>query len=32
VAAQLSTYDSQLEAAYAAIGTIQGLSLVDYLR
>ncbi|MBR7518665.1 hypothetical protein KC217_23655, partial [Mycobacterium tuberculosis] len=31
VAAQLSSYDSQLEAAYAAIGTIQSLSLADYL-
>jgi flagellar hook-associated protein 3 FlgL len=32
VAAQLSTYDSQLQAAYAAIGTIQSLSLVSFLK
>lgn len=32
VAVQLSTYQTQLEAAYAAIGKIQSLSLADYLR
>lgn len=32
VAAELSSYESQLEAAYSAIGTIQSLSLVSFLK
>lgn len=32
VAAQMSTYQAQLEASYSAIGRIQSLSLLDYLR
>lgn len=32
VAAELSSYESQLEAAYSAIGTIQSLSLTDFLN
>lgn len=32
VAVQLTTYQTQLEAAYSAIGKLQSLSLVDYLR
>lgn len=32
VSVRLSTLQTQLEAAYSAIGTIQSLSLVDYLR
>lgn len=31
-ASQMSTYQAQLEAAYAAIGKIQSLSLSDYLK
>lgn len=32
VAAQLSTYQTQLEASYAAIAKVQSLNLIDYLR
>lgn len=32
VAAKLSTYQTQLEAAYSAIGTIHSLSLASYLK
>ena len=32
LAARLSTYQAQLEASYAAIGKIQSLSLLDFLR
>ncbi|NJL07827.1 MAG: flagellin [Methylacidiphilales bacterium] len=32
VAAKMSAYEGQLQAAYSAIGKIQGLRLVDYLR
>ncbi|NJL09136.1 MAG: flagellin [Methylacidiphilales bacterium] len=32
VAARISTYEAQLQASYSAIGKIQGLRLVDYLR
>ena len=32
VASSLSTYQTQLKAAYSAIGTIRSLSLADYLK
>lgn len=32
VAASLSTYEAQVQAAYSAIAKVQALSLVDYLR
>ena len=32
VAASLSTYEAQVQAAYSAIAKVQSLSLVDYLR
>jgi flagellar hook-associated protein 3 FlgL len=32
VTAQLSGYEAQLQASYAALGKIQGLRLADYLR
>ena len=32
VTAQLSVYEAQLQASYAALGKIQGLRLADYLR
>lgn len=32
VAVQLSTYQTQLQASYAAIGKVQSLSLAEYLR
>ena len=32
VTVQLTAYETQLQASYAAVGKVQGLSLLDYLR